>query len=54
MLDVLASSALELGRLDEAFRQSCSVLVLARRTGERQRTVFALVRIASIAVAEES
>ena len=51
MLDVLASYALELGRLDDAFRHSCSVLVLARRTGDRQRTVFALARIASIAVA---
>ena len=54
MLDVLASCAVELGRLDDAVRHSCSVLVLARRTGERQRTVFALARIASIAVARRN
>ena len=40
---------LELGRLDEALRYSCAVLVLSRSTGQRQRTVFALARIAGIA-----
>ncbi len=41
--------AFELGRLDEALRHSRVVLKLSRTTGERQRTVFALARIAGIA-----
>ncbi len=48
-LDVLASYVLELGRLDEALRHCCAVLMLSRTTGDRLRTVFALARIADIA-----
>ena len=48
-LDLLASYAFELGRLDEALRHSCAALMLSRRTGERRLTVFSLARIAGIA-----
>ena len=48
-LDLLASYAFELGRLDEALRHSCAALMLSRRTGERRLKVLSLARIAGIA-----
>jgi hypothetical protein len=50
MLEALAESALEMGRIDEASARAREQLTLARQVADRQATVYALAYLSCVAV----